>query len=167
MTAPTSTPSARSEAAQPDRRRFLCMLGATGCAVAAAPLAGCEVAELKASGGTADSYDFDVATYKELATVGGVAKVDVGLLPLLLVRSGDDKVVALNRICPHFGLDILQSPASEWDKAAQTMRCGHHFSVFSASGAVVSGPAPKPLAAYATTFDKATGKGTVDLAGAA
>lgn len=167
MSASPSAPPDRNAALQPDRRRFLCMLGASGCAVAAAPLAGCEVAELKSSGGGADSFDFDVATLKELATVGGVAKVDVGLLPLLLVRSGDDKVVAMNRICPHFGLDILQSPSSEWDKTAQTMRCGHHFSVFGATGAVVSGPAPKPLPVYATTFDKATGKGTVDLAGAA
>jgi menaquinol-cytochrome c reductase iron-sulfur subunit len=54
-------------------------------------------------------------------------------------RAQDGEVVAFSAICPHLGC------AFQWQADERRFVCPCHRSVFSLSGEVVSGPAPRPL----------------------
>jgi cytochrome b6-f complex iron-sulfur subunit len=62
--------------------------------------------------------------------------------PVVLLRDGDG-VYAVSRVCTHLGCIVQPSPAG--------FDCPCHGSRFTADGAVVRGPAPKPLAWLAVT----------------
>lgn len=148
------------------RRGFLGAISATGgCAMAAALLPACEVAELKTTGEALTSYDFDVndAKLSALATVGGIAPVDAGIDKLILIRLATDQVAALDRICTHAACEIAP-PIGTWDQSSKTLTCLCHNSQFGADGKLKGGPnAVANLPAYPVTFDAATGKGTIAL----
>jgi Rieske Fe-S protein len=152
------------------RRGFLGAITATGgCAMATMLLPGCEVAELKATGETLTSFDFDVNDSKlsALATVGGIAPVDAGVDKLILIRLAADQVSALDRICTHAACEIAP-PIGTWDQASKTLTCLCHNSKFGGDGKFKTGPeASADLASYLVTFDATTGKGTIDLGSAA
>lgn len=148
------------------RRGFLGAITATGgCAMASVLLPACEIAELKTTGETLTSFDFDVNDSKlsALATVGGIAPVDAGVDKLILIRLAADKVAALDRICTHAACEIVP-PIGTWDQASKTLTCLCHNSQFGGDGKFKTGPAASgDLPAYAVTFDATTGKGTIDL----
>lgn len=52
----------------------------------------------------------------------------------------DQGFKAFSRVCPHAGCLVT------WDGSSQVFKCPCHAAVFDRTGAVVSGPAPKPLA---------------------
>jgi nitrite reductase/ring-hydroxylating ferredoxin subunit len=148
----------------PTRRQFLGKVG-SGCVLAAGVLAGCEVAELKSTGAVVDVFEFDVAELKALQTVGGVAPAQAGVTGLALVRTADDQVIALDRLCSHAGND-LGAGGGSWEADKKVLRCSWHFAAFNPDGSVAEQPAgggASALTSYPVTFDAATGKGSVDL----
>ncbi len=56
-----------------------------------------------------------------------------------IIRGSANKLVAFSPICPHLSCYV------DWNPAAKTFFCPCHNSVFSEAGAVLSGPAPRPL----------------------
>jgi len=64
-----------------------------------------------------------------------------------VVKLGDSQVVAYGPQCTHLGC------AYHWDDNANHFLCPCHSSVFSVDGAVVSGPAPRPLDRYDTKVE--------------
>lgn len=131
-------------------------------------VAGCEVAELRQVGDAVASFDFDVSALAAIGTVGGMAAADAGVVKLLLIRVSDAEVAALDRICTHAACEMSPGAIGKWDTAAKRLTCLCHNSQFDATGKFVDGPpGVADLPSYPVTFDAATGKGTVDLGGAA
>jgi menaquinol-cytochrome c reductase iron-sulfur subunit len=64
-----------------------------------------------------------------------------------VVQLPDQKIVAFGPQCTHLGC------AYHWDEAKSEFLCPCHNSVFSVDGAVVSGPAPRPLDRYETKVE--------------
>lgn len=58
--------------------------------------------------------------------------------PYALLRVGEE-FRAFSKICTHLGCVV------QWKADDQTFRCPCHAAVFDANGAVISGPAPRPL----------------------
>ena len=171
MSAKPRTPSIAS---QVSRRRFLRGLGiATGCVATGAALLGCEVSEIKVSGGgNATELAFDVANAKfaDLKAVGKMVAVNVGTAKLLLIRTTQADVVAVSRICPHLQCDMSPDGVGSWKTATNTLHCGCHSSEFKADGTYVAdsvkgGGSVGNLESYPVTFDAAAGTGLVDLVG--
>ncbi len=64
-----------------------------------------------------------------------------------VVKLGDSQVLAYGPQCTHLGC------ASHWDDDRNPFLCPCHTSVFCVDGAVVSGPAPRPLDRYETKLE--------------
>ena len=64
-----------------------------------------------------------------------------------VVKQADDRVVAFGPQCTHLGC------AYHWEDGKNDFLCPCHTSVFSIDGAVISGPAPRPLDRYETKID--------------
>jgi nitrite reductase/ring-hydroxylating ferredoxin subunit/cytochrome c553 len=126
-------------------------------------LKGCTIAEV--FGGGMGELAFDVAEPKfaALATVNGVVPVDVAGRPLLLIRTTEDAIVALSRICTHTQCDMSPRISGRWD--GSKLDCTCHGSQFAADGKVLKGPATRDLAVYPVSFDPATGLGKVVVGG--
>jgi cytochrome b6-f complex iron-sulfur subunit len=80
-----------------------------------------------------------------LNTVGNAALVNASGRGFLVARTGNDAFVALTSTCTHEACTItgLQN---------QQYVCPCHGSVFTLSGTNVSGPAPRPLQTFGTSF---------------
>lgn len=74
-----------------------------------------------------------LSDYPELATVGGAAYVELGGEPLVLARTAEDCLVAMDRICTHAGCDIAYSSGR--------FACPCHGSVWNEQGVLQAGPA--------------------------
>lgn len=87
--------------------------------------------------------------------VGGAAAAkDAGGAPIIIARPTTGKVVAFSAICTHQGCTVALAAA-----ASTELDCPCHASKFNAlTGAVVQGPAVKPLPAFAV---KVSGKSVV------
>jgi menaquinol-cytochrome c reductase iron-sulfur subunit len=59
-----------------------------------------------------------------------------------VVQLAEQQIVAFGPQCTHLGC------AYHWDEGKSEFLCPCHNSVFSLNGAVVSGPAPRPLDRY-------------------
>lgn len=127
-----------------NRRRFLKQTGlAAGslvlagvnmaCAVSGAP-----VRQVEISGSL---IRFDTAV-PELTKPGDAVALDSMLLefPVLLIRRDDGRFTALSSQCTHLGCTVRKEPT--------LLRCPCHDSAFDLSGAVVNGPAARPLKEY-------------------
>jgi len=71
----------------------------------------------------------------------------------VLVKTKAGNFVALSAVCTHLGCIV------QWEKDKQDFLCPCHAGHYSAEGAVLSGPPPKPLAKI--PFTLAEGKITV------
>jgi cytochrome b6-f complex iron-sulfur subunit len=60
----------------------------------------------------------------------------------MVIRASDTEVIALPAVCTHAGC------TSNFDKASNQIVCPCHGSVFSETGAVIQGPARRPLQVY-------------------
>jgi cytochrome b6-f complex iron-sulfur subunit len=92
-----------------------------------------------------------VSQFPALATVGKI--VDIGH-ERAVVRTGDTTFLGLSRICTHEQCDA--------DVVNNLFNCPCHGSLFSATGAVIRGPATEPLFQLNASFDQATGTLTVE-----
>ena len=90
-----------------------------------------------------------VSKYPELRKVGGIALVgNVGATPVAVVRTGTNRYIALNRRCPHAGVAVTPR-----DTGFICLPPGHG-SVFTDTGAKVSGPTPRGLYRLASRFSR-------------
>jgi menaquinol-cytochrome c reductase iron-sulfur subunit len=64
-----------------------------------------------------------------------------------VVRESDGNILAFSPRCTHLGC------AYHWDASKQMFACPCHGSLFLPTGAVVSGPAPRPLDRYLVKID--------------
>jgi len=64
-----------------------------------------------------------------------------------VVKSSDNQVVAFGPQCTHLGC------AYHWDETRNEFLCPCHSSLFSISGKVLSGPAPRPLDRFETKLE--------------
>ena len=96
--------------------------------------------------------------YRYLAPVGGEKSATTVVIPeaevgegeakffqyagsaAVLVRKRGGELVALSAVCTHLGCIV------QWEKEKQGFLCPCHAGHYSAEGAVLSGPPPKPLA---------------------
>ena len=76
---------------------------------------------------------------------------------LIVIRVDATTVDTLSDICTHAGCEV------NYTASAMNLLCPCHGSLFSLTGAVVRGPALRPLQTYATTFDPAAGLVTITL----
>jgi len=58
----------------------------------------------------------------------------------VLVRKRGGELIAFSAVCTHLGCIV------QWEKDKQQFLCPCHAGHYSAEGAVISGPPPKPLA---------------------
>jgi|GEM_PF-2283614 len=147
-----------------DRRSFLKLTGAT-CVVSA--LDACTYAEIFAPLSDGVAFDLSAPEFAALREVGGAAPLDAPGRKILLVRRSEGELVALNRLCTHQGVDLSPAQFGRWDASAERLTCDAHKSVFGVDGAVLGGPAPRPLPIYDVSFDAASGAGRVSFTGAA
>jgi len=64
-----------------------------------------------------------------------------------VIKVSDDQVLAFSPWCTHLGC------AYHWDEQKREFLCPCHGSVFAMDGAVVAGPAPRPLDRYQVKFE--------------
>lgn len=95
-----------------------------------------------ASGGTV-SIPIDASS--PLASVGGAALVETSAGSFLVARTSQDGFTALTAICTHQTCTITGF-------AGQEFVCPCHGSRFGTNGAVLNGPAARPLRSFATQF---------------
>ena len=81
-----------------------------------------------------------------LAAVGGAAMVTVSTGTYLVARTAQTTVTTVTSVCTHEGCAVSGFANSVYV-------CPCHGSEFSASGAVVQGPATSSLRQFPTTFD--------------
>lgn len=91
--------------------------------------------------------DLSVPANASLAEVDGARVISVGGRSILVVRTGDQTFVALSAVCTHAGCTV------HYAAAANDVACPCHGSTFALDGTVTHGPATRPLAMFATTFD--------------
>lgn len=140
------------------RRRFLTDAGvvvlgtACGCS-----LTGCKMIsgvgdtpELAVEHYSVDGQDLTIAleAIPELSVVGGSVKITGEQLPdpLIIARVAEREYAVVSLRCTHYGRELEYLPDQ------QVFRCvslGH--SEFAQDGALLSGPAEEPLAAYAAS----------------
>lgn len=149
-----------------DRRGFLCGVAACGC-VAALASTGCTISEVYSQTGAGElAFDINAGEFAALQTVGETFAVDIETdadpAPVLMVRNGDDSIIALERICPHQQCD-MRKPLGSWDQQAQQLTCLCHISIFGADGSQRNDVSPRGLVAYPVEFDPATGLGVVRI----
>ncbi len=76
--------------------------------------------------------------------VGGPEEIPLGMLVVMpeqqiYVVHADEGFIAMSAVCTHLGC------MTRYDEADERVVCPCHGSVFSKTGAVTSGPAPRPL----------------------
>ena len=65
-----------------------------------------------------------------------------------VLKLSNNQVIAFSPWCTHLGC------AYHWDNAKRDFECPCHSSVFAVNGAVVSGPAPRPLDRYEVKLER-------------
>ena len=94
--------------------------------------------------------DLTVAANAALTQVNGARVITVNGRPVIVVRTGDATFVALSAVCTHAGCTV------RYAAGAHDIACPCHGSTFALDGTVTRGPATRPLAEFATTFDATT-----------
>jgi cytochrome b6-f complex iron-sulfur subunit len=133
------------------RRTFLAQ---SALLAAGALLAACAAGDATAPGTTISSTsDIKVSDFPALASVGGIALVNISGNPLAIVRTGDASFITLSRICPHQGSVINPNGSG--------FLCPGHGAQFSATGQWQGGQRTTNMRSYATSYDAAAGTITI------
>jgi cytochrome b6-f complex iron-sulfur subunit len=98
------------------------------------------------------------AANTSLKAAEGSRVFDVDGKRLIVVHTAASTFVTLSAICTHQGCSVVYSTTDN------DLECPCHGARFATDGAVKLGPATKPLAKYATTYDAATDTVTITLA---
>ena len=128
---------------------------ALGCGLGVVSLAviGCAklppVREVPSRGG---EVSLALADYPDLQKAHGVLPVrpDGQGKPIMIVRGEGEQFTALSLKCTHLGCTV------GWNDEARRFECPCHGSRFQADGAVLKGPAKRPLTGYPVRFDGTT-----------
>ena len=91
--------------------------------------------------GGADRVVLTDAQKQELVNMGSLI-TRIGSDRVIVLRQKDDKLSALSAKCTHEGCTV------QFVKADALIWCACHNGKFSLDGRVISGPPPRPLAAY-------------------
>ena len=130
--------------------------GLVGCGLSADEILDAPPAQGCGTG--AICLDLSLAAYMSLRGINGSVKVGVPGDTLIVIRTGATTTVALSEICPHARCGV------RFDTPSQLLVCPCHGSEFKLTGAVVRGPAAKPLKLYASVIDAAGTLVTITLA---
>ncbi len=143
-----------------NRRKLLSWFG-LGWVVSLLPssLVGCTDAatnsatNTEAPSPTAGSQSVAAAPTGTFKSVGKVAQLGngepivSGKIAVLRDPQNQAAVLAVSTVCTHKGCDV------KWQKSASAFVCPCHDAKFAANGAVLNGPADKPLTKYATKIE--------------
>lgn len=134
------------------RRTFLAQ---SALLAAGALLAACAAGGDTTAPGTtiASTTDIKLSDFPALATVGGIALVNVSGNPMAIVRTGDATFITLSRICPHQGSTINPSGSG--------FLCPGHGARFSLTGQWQGGQPTSSMQSYATSYNAAAGTITI------
>jgi len=139
-----------------NRRKLLSWFG-LGWLVSLLPssLVGCSDATTTPQSTTTTAAPESVAaspagTFKSVGKLSQLGK-DEPIISGKIAVSRDPKneaaVLAVSTVCTHKGCDV------KWQKSANAFVCPCHDAKFAADGAVLGGPADKPLTKYATKIE--------------
>jgi cytochrome b6-f complex iron-sulfur subunit len=121
------------------------LLGGATIILAPAVITSCSKEETpgnnNTSGGDKLTIDLTNASYSALNTAGGSVIVQ----GKIVTNTGNNVFIALDSVCTHNGCTI------GYNQTANNFPCPCHQSVFSATGAVINGPATTALKAYAVS----------------
>ncbi|HET7502384.1 MAG TPA: Rieske (2Fe-2S) protein [Kofleriaceae bacterium] len=92
-----------------------------------------------------------------LTMVDGSLTVTVPQDKILVMRTSMTTVQAVSDICTHAGCDVF------YDRMAGALECPCHGSRYTLAGAVLRGPATRPLRSYTAAFDAATNIVTITV----
>jgi Rieske Fe-S protein len=135
------------------RRTVLQGVGAAA-AVAILPACGRAGSDLptatdsQCTGGTC--IDLTVAANAPLTMIGGAMLIDTSTDTIMVIRASDTQVLALSAICTH------DSCSMNFDATHSQITCPCHGSVFDEQGAVVKGPARRPIKVYQASLTNNT-----------
>ncbi|HEX5972820.1 MAG TPA: Rieske (2Fe-2S) protein [Gemmatimonadaceae bacterium] len=143
-------PSAEVPADGIGRRTFLVQ---SAILAAAAALAACGAGGSVTAPTLSGSTSIKVSDYPALASVGGVALVNVSGSPLAIVHSDASTYLALSRVCPHQGSIV--------NFTGNGFLCPNHGARFTETGTWVGGQPTTDMRSYPTSFDSTTGTLTI------
>lgn len=91
-----------------------------------------------------------IADYPQLAAANGSVALTTSRGHLIVVRVDTTMVIAVSNVCTHAGCSVI------WRSSTDTLYCPCHGSEFGEDGAVLRGPAGRPLPSYPATVDGET-----------
>ena len=127
-----------------DRKEFLSQLGmgAAGLVLFGC-LGGCEKDTVPAAPTNVNlTLDLTSTSYSKLLTPGQFAYTNNGII---VAQTNSGSYIAVSQYCTHQGVTV------NYEATANDFYCSAHGSKFSATGAVVNGPAGSPLKQYTVT----------------
>jgi cytochrome b6-f complex iron-sulfur subunit len=92
--------------------------------------------------------DLSVPATAALKNVDGSLNVGIPGDRIVIIRTDATTFTAVSNICTHAGCTVRFDGSSK-------LNCPCHGSIFALSGAVIRGPASRPLKTYTVTFDGA------------
>ena len=125
-----------------DRKEFLAQLGIGGAGIfAAACIQSCS--KSNAAPTNVDfQLDLSTTTYASLKTPGSYVIVQ----GVIVALSTTNTYLAVSAACPHEGVQV------QFQSSQNQFICTAHNSVFTSTGARVSGPTPRGLTQYKTSL---------------
>jgi cytochrome b6-f complex iron-sulfur subunit len=122
------------------------LLGSTALIVMPSALTSCEKSPAPDPGpgpnpGTKITIDLTLPANSALNSDGGSLVVQ----SIIVANTGSMAFIALDSICTHQGCTV------EYNAGADNIQCPCHGSVYSKTGTVINGPAPKALKSYPVT----------------
>jgi Rieske Fe-S protein len=153
MTSPALPPEVHVSLARPTRRQVVTAVpGAAGLALLVAACgsgsSGGNSGGNSGGEGNAGAAGGDGGALQLSAVPVGsaVAAKDSSGKPVVVVRAAPDRVVAFSAVCTHMGCTVAP--------AGTTLKCPCHGSAFdAATGAVLNGPASRPLPSVSVRVD--------------
>lgn len=126
------------------RRTFLgILLAGIGAVLTGAGLY--PVYRFLAPGQGQDTLD-QVSVARELVPLGGAHFINFRGRPAVILQIRPGQFTAFSAVCTHLGCVV------QWQTAEQRFLCPCHAGLFSAEGAVLGGPPPRPLEKLAVTL---------------